>query len=78
MSMHWKIHSKAFRRGFAQGFGAPMLFFRPLNTKHLPSGAGSLDSSWRKVEDALRESFSQELSSVEAARKKAGKPKQAA
>lgn len=51
----FRIKSGKFRRGFAQGFGAPIYFFVEPNFARNQRSSQSLTNVWREVGNALRE-----------------------
>jgi len=56
-----KFHSKAFRRGFADGFGAPAKLFSKSIYARTESHHATIDSAWKLVEKALSESLTKEI-----------------
>jgi hypothetical protein len=73
-----KLQSKAFRHGFAEGFGAPAAFFSEATIARTKRRNAPIDSAWKSVEKALNESFAKEVRRGEASRKFPGKQGQAA
>lgn len=79
MSMHWRVASKAFRRGFRDGFGAPTIFFRAMATRRSDEIRTDVDSAWKAVDKAMRDALELEHSSLaKRAEKKSSKQRNAA
>jgi hypothetical protein len=60
MEIQRKIRSAAFRRGFVEGFASHMKFFEAYSIRSAEKNAATLDSAWKEVESALRESYRKE------------------
>ncbi len=48
-----RLLSKAYRRGFSEGFGAPFLFFNRLSFSRTESIDASVEMAWKAVGKAL-------------------------
>jgi hypothetical protein len=51
------LGSKEFRRGFHDGFAAPMMFFTPNSKFNVGSASANIATSWKDVDNALKGSF---------------------
>lgn len=59
------MFSKSFKKGFAQGFSAPFLFFAPLTVRRPTQFNGSVAEAWSDVGRALNEATHKQGATIE-------------
>lgn len=57
--------TKSFKKGFAQGFSAPFLFFAPLTIRRPAQFNGSVAEAWSDVGRALNEATQKQGATIE-------------